>query len=87
LWEYQEQNAYSGQCVDVAYNSNRNGTPAVQYPCNANDRAERAMWYGGSRFQMDNGLCLDLPGNNQYNLAPLQFYQCNDTGAQHWVFG
>lgn len=96
---YLFQNRYSGLCLDKRGNSNANFTPAIQYPCNANDAAQVMDlvipgWAGilpghnpyseGVPINAYYGNCLDDPYDHFNNGNKVEFYQCNGTQAQDW---
>lgn len=85
LWH----NAASGLCLAVKYNSWANGTPAIQYYCNPNDRAEQIETsynpFGGVTFRhYGTEKCLDNQYNRNATGNHVWWYSCNGAGAQEW---
>jgi Ricin-type beta-trefoil lectin domain-like len=90
---YIYKNVYSGLCVDVLGDSSTPGTSAVQWYCNANDKAEKMYedwqnWIWGF-YMINDGTnnCLDDWYANASNGARADFYPCNGTVAQQWNDG
>lgn len=94
-----ERNAYSGLCLDVAGDNSKSGTPAWQWSCNANDRAqwmyENSTWtwptYNIQNTSQAGGgtnNCLDDHFSSTAQWAVVDFWSCafivGTNQAQDW---
>jgi len=95
-YETNLRNRYSGLCLDLYYGSNTNGAPAIQYPCNPNDQAQKfyitwdfssgeySIGVAPNVFLATSSKCLDDHYAGRNNGNPVDFWDCNGTAAQLW---
>ena len=82
----------SGKCLGGANPGVGNNNKAVLATCTGqiNQQWYTSGWWkhGGYRgaFQTKNNQCLDVPDQNFVGGQQLQFFQCNNTSAQDWVW-
>ncbi len=73
---------YHGLCLDVAGDSNTDGTKVEIYTCNGTDGQQWTAEPDGT-VRAD-GKCLDVTGGGTANGTLVDLYTCNSTGAQVW---
>ena len=74
---------YQGLCLDVAGDSNADGSKVDIYTCNGTDGQQWTIEPNGT-IQAD-GKCLDVTGGGTANGTLVDLYTCNGTGAQDWA--
>jgi beta-glucosidase len=74
---------YEGLCLDVASDSNADGSKVDVYTCNGTNGQQWTAEPNGT-VQAD-GKCLDVVGGGTANGTLVDLYTCNGTGAQDWV--
>lgn len=74
---------YQGLCLDIASDSNTNGTKVDIYTCNGTNGQQWTL-EPDNTIQAD-GKCLDVVGGGTANGTLVDLYDCNGTGAQVWV--
>ena len=72
---------YGGLCLDVAGDSNANGTKVEIYTCNGTNGQQWTEEANGAIHA--DGSCLDVTGGTA-NGTLVDLYSCNGTGAQVW---
>ena len=73
---------YQGLCLDLAGDSNTNGTKVEIYTCNGTNGQQ---WTGEPNGTIHaDGKCLDVIGGATGNGSLVDLYDCNSTGAQVW---
>jgi beta-glucosidase len=73
---------YQGLCLDVAGDSNTNGTKVQIYTCNGTNGQQWTEEPDGTIHA--DGKCLDVTGGGTANGTLVDLYTCNGTGAQVW---
>jgi beta-glucosidase len=73
---------YGGLCLDVAGDSNANGTKVEIYTCNGTNGQQWTEEANGTVHA--DGSCLDVTGGGTANGTLVDLYSCNGTGAQVW---
>jgi beta-glucosidase len=73
---------YGGLCLDVAGDSNANGTKVEIYTCNGTNGQQWTEEANGTIHA--DGSCLDVTGGGTANGTLVDLYSCNGTGAQVW---
>jgi len=73
---------YQGLCLDLASDSNTDGSKVQVYTCNGTNGQEWAEMSDGTVRAA--GKCLDVQSAGTANGTPVQLYTCNGTGAQVW---
>jgi beta-glucosidase len=74
---------YHGLCLDVAGDSNANGTKVEIYTCNGTNGQQWTEEPNGTIHA--DGSCLDVSGGGTANGTLVNLYACNGTGAQVWL--
>jgi len=74
---------YAGLCLDLASDSNADGTKVDVYTCNGTDGQQWTEEPDGTIHA--DGKCLDVSGGATANGTLVDLYTCNGTGAQVWV--
>jgi beta-glucosidase len=74
---------YQGLCLDIAGDSDTNGTKVDIYTCNGTDGQQWTL-KPNNTVQAD-GKCLDAIGGGTANGTKVDLYDCNGTGAQVWI--
>ena len=72
----------NGLCLDLANDSNANGTKAEIYTCNGTNGQQWTPMADGT-LRAD-GKCLDITSAGTADGTPVQIYDCNGSGAQVW---
>jgi beta-glucosidase len=73
---------YEGLCLDLANDSNTDGSKVDIYTCNGTDGQQWTEESNGT-VQAD-GKCLDVAAGGTANGALVDLYTCNGSGAQVW---
>jgi len=73
---------YHGLCLDVAGDSNVNGTKVEIYTCNGTNGQQWTKEPNGTVHA--DGSCLDVSGGGTANGTLVDLYACNGSGAQVW---
>jgi beta-glucosidase len=73
---------YHGLCLDVAGDSNANGTKVEIYTCNGTNGQQWTEEPNGTVHS--GGSCLDVSGGGTANGTPVDLNACNGSGAQVW---
>jgi beta-glucosidase len=73
---------YEGLCLDVASDSNTDGSKVDVYTCNGTNGQQWTIMPNNT-IQAD-GKCLDVVGGGTANGTLVDLYTCNGTGAQVW---
>ena len=73
---------YQGLCLDLASDSNTDGTKVDIYTCNGTDGQQWTELPNGTVHA--DGKCLDVAGGGTANGTLVDLYTCNGTGAQVW---
>jgi beta-glucosidase len=73
---------YDGLCLDLASDSNTNGSAVDIYTCNGTDGQEWTA-EANNTIQAD-GNCLDVVSGGTSSGTLVDLYSCNGTGAQVW---
>ncbi len=73
---------YEGLCLDVASDSNADGSKVDIYTCNGTNGQQWTI-EPNNTIQAD-GKCLDVAGGGTANGTLVDLYTCNGTGAQVW---
>ena len=73
---------YGGLCLDLASDSNTNGSVVDIYTCNGTNGQEWTA-EANNTIQAD-GNCLDVASGGTSSGTPVDLYTCNGTGAQVW---
>jgi beta-glucosidase len=73
---------YQGLCLDVAGDSNTNGTKVEIYTCNGTNGQQWTEEPNGTVHA--DGSCLDVTSGGTANGTLVDLYSCNGTGAQVW---
>jgi len=82
------QNANSGKCADILWDSAENGDPAVQFTCGDATQFEIVGGSdGGWELHIDwhGTLCLEVADYSTDNFATIQQHDCNGGPHQQWV--
>jgi beta-glucosidase len=73
---------YQGLCLDLASDSNTDGTKVDIYTCNGTNGQQWTELPNGTVHA--DGKCLDVAGGGTANGTLVDLYTCNGTGAQVW---
>ena len=73
---------YQGLCLDVAGDSNTDGSKVEIYTCNGTNGQQWTEEANGTVHS--DGKCLDVAGGGTANGTLVNLYTCNGTGAQVW---
>jgi hypothetical protein len=83
------QNANSGKCADILWDSAENGDPAVQYTCGEATQFEIMSGSDDGAWELHIGwhstLCLEVADYSTDNFAAIQQHDCNGGPHQEWV--
>jgi hypothetical protein len=73
-----------GNCLDVAYGNNANGTRLIAYPCTGGTNQQFQWNVDGSLSVL--GKCVDLPYGNNASGSPLEVWDCSGGYNQKFNF-
>lgn len=83
------QNANSGKCAAILWQSADNGDPAVQYTCGLATQFDVLSGSDPGGWELHIGwqgtMCLEVADYSTENLATIQQHDCNGGPHQQWV--
>lgn len=81
------KNANSGKCLGTYGGGGNNGTPAIQWSCNANNDQSWMLVDVGTGYEIENqnAMCLEAPGWTTAPGAQLGQWSCNGGANQVWT--
>jgi hypothetical protein len=74
-----------GQCLDVMFSAEGNGTPVNLYSCNGTDAQEWEIRGDGTWRNPQSNRCLSTAGGGQSAGTRLNIFDCTGAASQRWT--